>query len=198
VLNFKTLYKLGEAFARGAVRAKSAQDERLWTLDSDIALARGEHVPPASVRFEQYEGTRWLDYLGTQRAPLRFISERLLAAFEAEGLTGWKSHRVQLLRKDGRDSASDYRLFTVIGRCGPVDNAKSTCVDKIVFGNPRGAKVWKGMYFDESTWDGNDFFSPGQTALMFATQKVKSVLEREKATNIAIVSLADVERASLI
>jgi hypothetical protein len=193
-MDFKSMFLIQEGFKRGAVRAKQPRDV---VGARDIALARGEWVPSEPVRFVQYEGTKWLDLVGTQRAALQLVSTRLLEKLTAANVTGWRALPVELA-DDGGVLISDYKLLVVVGRCGRIDNSRSVSVDRVVVGNPKGAKVWKGLYFDESTWDGSDLFSPDGTAFTFATENVKSVIEQEKATNIDIVPLVDVERSSLI
>jgi hypothetical protein len=196
-MKIEDIYKLGEGFGRGAVRVRTSPEWQLPVRDFDIAVARGERRPETALRLEQYEGTKWFDFVGTQRAALRLVSERLLRAFEQAGLRGWEGLPIQLLDRSGK-MVDGYRLLVIVGRCGPIDNARSVQVDKIVAGNKSVAKVWQGLYFDEKTWDGSDLFSPGDTALMFATSAVKQTLEREKATNISVGSLVDFERPSLV
>ena len=193
-MDYERTFLVGEGFKRGAVRLKPLDD---LALDQDIGVARGEFRPRVPLRFIQYEGTRWHDFVGTQYAPLRLVSERVLEAFVAGGVTGWEAATAEISDRGGQAIAG-YRLLVVVGRCGAVDNSRSVLVDRIVPGNPKGSKVWKGLYFEEKTWDGSDLFNPGRSSLLFATEKVKRILEREKATNIHLESMLDVERVSLV
>ncbi|HTA89350.1 MAG TPA: DUF1629 domain-containing protein [Polyangiaceae bacterium] len=193
-MDYEQTFLMEEGFKRGAVRLKPLDE---LAVDQDIGVARGEFRPRVPLRFIQYEGTRWLDFVGTQRAPLRLVSERVLEAFVAGGVTGWEPAPVEISDSGGAPIAG-YGLLVVVGRCGAIDNSRSMLVDRIVPGNPKESKVWKGLYVEEKTWDGRDLFNPERSSLLLATEKVKRILEREKATNIRLESLLDVERLSLV
>jgi hypothetical protein len=193
-MDFTKTFYVQEGFKRGAARAKQSHDV---VGERDIALAIGEWAPSEPLKLVQYEGTKWLDFVGTQTAALRLVSTRLLDRFTAAGVTGWRALPVALVDRSGA-AVADYKLLVVTGRCGGIDNARSVLTERVIVGTSRGAKVWKGLYFDEGTWDGHDLFSPRSTAFIFATAKVKAILESEAATNFDLVALADVERPSLI
>ena len=61
-----------------------------------------------------------------------------------------------------------------------------------------GKNVWKGLHFEDGTWDRSDLFAPLGTALFFATSKVKAVLAREKATKIKLEPVSEVVRPILL
>jgi hypothetical protein len=57
--------------------------------------------------------------------------------------------------------------------------------------NP-GAKFLRriGLYFDESTWDGCDFFCPaGENTYIFATAKVKNLFEQHEIEGFTFTPL---------
>ena len=58
--------------------------------------------------------------------------------------------------------------------------------------------MWKGLYFEDGTWDGSDVFAPSGTARFIVTSKVKAVLERVQATNIKLEPLSEVVRPILM
>ena len=211
-MNVQTYYSIGEDFSsRGAARAAlvnpsavtDAPSSDPLPTSSPIAwvneLATGRRRPTATLRFDQTEGLSWLDLVGTTLASVKLISERIFNAFVASGVTGWEGIPVDVRRADGH-AVRGYYLFVVKGRSGPIDNARSVQVDRIrlVKGSQRLSKVWMGLFFDESTWDGSDVFAPGRSAFCFVTQKVKDILERENATNFSIRALVDIERMSLV
>jgi hypothetical protein len=192
-MNAASYYRWNEAFTRGAVRVTQPED---IVQEHDIDLALGKWAPPRRIAFEQYEGTKLLDLVGTQWAPLRLISARVRRAFAAAGVSGWRTVEVDLRTPEG-EAIRGYALLIITGRCGRIDNTRSVQVKREIVGNPRGALVWRGMYFDERTWDGSDVFAPEGTAFAFATDKAKQTLDEIRATNIEIVALQDVERLSL-
>jgi hypothetical protein len=193
-MEYKNTFLVREAFKRGAARATLPHEE---VADRAIALATGMWRPDKRLRFVQDEGSIGFDCVGTQFAPLRLLSSRLFEAFSAGGVTGWEALPIELSDSTGA-AVTNYGLLVIVGRCGPIDNSRSVLIDRIVSGNPKGAKVWKGFYFGEETWDGSDVFSPEGSSHLIVTSKVKNILDRENATNLDLVSLADVERRSLI
>ena len=79
-MDFETTHYLGEGFTRGAFRAEEIGDV---LGGNDIALTSGSWTPPAILRFRQNEGLKLLDCVGTQRANVKFVSQRVIAALRA-------------------------------------------------------------------------------------------------------------------
>jgi hypothetical protein len=193
-MDFAMTYDLGEGFTRGAFRAKEVGDV---LGGNDIALTSGSWCPPAILRFRQYEGKKWLDCVGTQRANVKFVSESVVATLRAVGASGWGTYPVRLESEEGTE-VTGYSGLIVSGRCGAIDNTRSVQVDKAVVGNPRGhAPVWRGLYFAEESWDGSDIFRPSSTGYIFVTEKVRAALDGAKVTNLSFTALANFERAML-
>ena len=190
---YHDFFLLQEAFKRGAVRVRQPQDV---VGDRARALATGQWRPADPIKFAQCEGTLWCDFVGTTRAAITLISTRVFDAFSAAAVTGWEAVPIVLTNADG-EQLSNYRLLVVTGLSGPIDNSRSIAISRVVPGNPKGASVWKGLFFEEGRWDGTDLFSPAGTALVCVSLKVKSILERISATNIDLVSLVDFERTRL-
>jgi hypothetical protein len=136
--------------------------------------------------------------VGTQRANVKFVSERIIAALRASKASGWATYPVRLEDENGVE-VTGYHGLIVTGRCGAIDNARSVQVEKVVTGNPKGhAPVWRGLYFAEESWDGSDIFRPAATGYIFATQKVRVALDGAKVTNLSFAALADFERPMLL
>jgi len=193
-MDFHSTYRLSEGFPDGAVRAREIVDS---LKGRDIALATGAWRPSMTLRFVQYEGVRLFDYVGTQRVAIRLVSDRIVDALKKGGATGWDAVPVGFSCK-GRDDAGPYYVLVATGRCGPIDNSKSVQAHKAVIGNPKGGLIWKGLYFDETSWDGSDLFCPKGTAFFFVTERLEQVLEGFAADNIRLESLSDIERVSLV
>jgi hypothetical protein len=172
-MDFRTIYYVGEGFQRGAVRAKEIDHVG---GDNSIPLTSGTWVSPVPLRFRQYEGTKFLDYVGTQWTNIKFLSDRAIDALRTSNATGWVTYPVGLEAKSG-SPIMGYHGLIVRGRCGPIDNARSVEVDTIVPGSAkRHAPMWKGMYFREDSWDGSDVFRPEDTGYIFVTQRVRDRL----------------------
>jgi len=113
---------------------------------------------------------------------MKFVSDRCIQVLQDNNITGWSHYPVRLFTKDGEPIAG-FSGFSITGRIGAVDITKSTVVKMM-----GDVEYYKGIYFDMSTWDGSDFFlsvSPEWSPLyMFASERVKHLVESEKLTNI--------------
>lgn len=106
--------------------------------------------------------------------PFNFlISNRLHHRLQDESLTGWKMYKVKT-----KDLPDGYVGFQCIGKCGPPPR-------------PKKAGFVEGFHFDESTWDGSDFFTPETTAMIICTEKAKSVLMEFNISNKICVLTQD-------
>jgi hypothetical protein len=50
-----------------------------------------------------------------------------------------------------------------------------------------------GLYFNLETWDGSDFFVPGESGYIIVTEKVKTAVEKTKFSNIELRSITEIE-----
>lgn len=102
-----------------------------------------------------------------------YISSTLQQSFRERGFTGWGTYPVILYNKVG-EKCVGYSGLSIYGRCGALipSLGKSTPDEHRKPGMPD----LEGMYFDELTWDGSDFFLPaGQNAYIIVTEGVKDV-----------------------
>jgi hypothetical protein len=132
----------------------------------------------------------------TDLVSLLLLSPRLVDILSEEGLSGWDSDSVALTGKDGV-IVPGYRVLIITGRCGPVVDGRS---NKVLKDLPGGQfPVWTGLYFEEATWDGSDFFMPaGHNGHMFATKRAVEAFQRANATGVTFTPLSEVERSMLI
>jgi hypothetical protein len=79
------------------------------------------------------------------------VSDRVLDVLRDIGALGWSTYEVELIgRKD--EPITGYQGLFVHGRCGGIDNSRSVEIPKEY---PAGVfSVWKGLYFEPSSWDG--------------------------------------------
>jgi hypothetical protein len=56
---------------------------------------------------------------------------------------------------------------------------------------------WKGLFFDDASWDGTDVFTPVHSGFVCVTRRAKELFEETAFTNMRFVALADVERLVL-
>jgi hypothetical protein len=157
----------------------------------ELVGARKQRTEPVRARWIS-GGAKPLDVVGTTLAVPLLISERVVRAFTASRFQGWTSVPVEL-RDKGGDVCPNYRLLCVGGRCGGVDNTRSAKVDRLQPGIG-ASPVWKGLYFDESTWDGSDVFTPEGTAFRLVVEPVKKAFEDARLKNASFTALSDLEQ----
>lgn len=188
---FGALYKLSEP---GEVRYFRA------TLDLDedpFKVTRGEIEPAQPVRAQWVMGAREpVDVVRTDDVAPVLVSNRIVKLLQESGFSGWSTYEVDLHSRND-EPISRYGGLVVHGRCGPIDNSKSVQVPKQF--PARVSMMWKGLYFDSTTWDGSDFFMPkGEGGRIFVTAAVRRALQKAKVENVVFTPLDEVERRVLL
>ncbi|MFG0335780.1 MAG: hypothetical protein ACF8TS_20665 [Maioricimonas sp. JB049] len=108
-----------------------------------------------------------------------------------EKLTGWATYPIVLYDREGNEYC-DYAGLSVTGRCGPLLEKRSESISEGLPGSAFPRLL--GMYFDESTWDGSDFFCPaGTNAFILVTERAKAVLESGDLKECRFAPLNEVE-----
>jgi len=189
--DFDQLFLVEAAFSRGALHVAPSGD-----IPDPFGVFRGERRCPPGLRFHRVKGTKPMDLVGTTLPPLTLWSRRAFEVLSSAAMTGWEAQPVSVDLSEGRDS-SDYSLLIVLGRSGPVDNSLS---GRAVLPPPAGGRTmpgWKGLFFDDSSWDGTDIFTPIDSGFVCVTRKVKELFEAKGFTNTRLDSLAAVERLAL-
>ena len=164
-----TFYRLNLANIRGGVRLKA-----LVNYD-DQALKRGDFRPREPFPTKKDEGRNLYEFVGYQD-PFNFaISDMVYQRLAKAELTGWNSYQISIEGKQ-----DEYHGFQVFGKAGELDRGKET-----------GFVI--GFNFDQSTWDGSDFFMPAKTMLIFCTAKAAQFLVKNKFRNIEVKDIKSVE-----
>jgi hypothetical protein len=162
------MYLLKEPRASGLFRASP-----LAPLNY-LALLRGEVVPKGTIPFAWISGTDIpCDVVFTDAVFPVLLSTRGRTALRS--IKGWTSYPVSLKDPSGR-ALKDFHLLTVHGRCGRIDLNKSTPVEQTY---PRGVfKEYRGIFFDENTWDRSDLFMPkNRVGYVLASEMAKEAIE---------------------
>ncbi|MEM9859824.1 MAG: hypothetical protein AAF843_20905 [Bacteroidota bacterium] len=141
-------------------------------------------------------GNKKYDILTGGFAYIFIVSEKFIDAL-GNNFSGWKQVPLEIQSENG-ESMEGYFGLAVKGVCGPIKNELS----KKVILHPRtkngpSRSGYIGLYFDESTWDGSDVFSPANSNYIFITGKVKNELERSNLTNILIEPIGEIENLSV-
>jgi hypothetical protein len=135
------------------------------------------------------------DVIRTTFAAPIVVHQRVIDILLAAKFSGWSTYPVEVCTKDG-EILTDYKGLSITGRCGPIQNERSTKIDRIL---PGGIfPVWLGLYFDPATWDGSDVFMPaGKTGWIFVSAEVKGAFERAKVKNIVFTPSERIERLKI-
>jgi hypothetical protein len=189
---FSHLFNLGGGAGNG-FRVSLNLDES----EDDFAILAG--VQPK----KPLEG-RWVmgkknaqDVIWTTHAIFVIMSERVITRLKEEGYTGWNAIPISILDKQGTQLSS-YYLLQVTGRCGGLDDSRSIEFMKQLNSDGRQLPMLRGLYFDESTWDGSDFFQPIGTAYILITKSVMECLKDvARGGDIVLTSLDEHESMPL-
>jgi hypothetical protein len=134
------------------------------------------------------------DFVWATLATPAIVSERVVGILREGNFTGWEVVPVELRDKAG-DLMPTYYYLCVRGRSGPIDDHRSVKMDAIYPGGVFPA--WVGLFFDEGTWDGSDFFVPEGTTFIVVVERLKRALEKAKVRNVRFKPLDQVQNRSL-
>jgi len=149
--------------------------------------------PVYPIIYKQHSGRYLHDQLTTTHAILVLYSERVISMLADRKFTGWITYPVEIYRKDGR-SIPGYYGFSVIGRCGPIDDGRRQRV--LLPPREKGGKCvqgLRGLKFQGDSWDGSDIFCPLGTGFIFITEEVRRSLQEIKPSNVSFLKLSDFE-----
>ena len=183
---FDRIFALEDPFNRRYLRADI---DGIEEADANGALLRNAWVPdrPVIARHAMY-GAVPADVVWTRPLSVVLFHERVIASLEEEQLTGWTSYRARVYDKAGMPHDT-YRAIAVTGRCGPLDRRKSVPLTS----STPDVRRYKGLFFDETQWDGSDFFmAPDETLWVFTTDRVRRCFESRKFKNVSLTPIAEV------
>ncbi len=188
-MDLNTFFIFGSNFSKIPVCASN--DELDW--ETNCRIVKGNYTGIGlPINFKQSSGRKWTDVLNPNSVSMYVISKRLVELLEKNNITGWKNYPIMLLDKEGKE-VGDYTGFSIIGRCGAVDYAKSEIHEKQLVPNGTKSKYYKGLHVGLDKWDGSDFFIPEGTLQIIITEKVKHIIKKHKITNVVLQSLAEYE-----
>jgi hypothetical protein len=191
LLDYGRLYTFSDPLATRPYRLGDREGSHL-SWEQTRTLARGRMQIHKPIQFDAIRGRQATDMLWSQSVNLFCISTRLAVLLQENGITGWTTYPVELFdRKGGR--LDDYYGLAVTGSECDFDPNRS----KIVAKPPpvpqgRGYQVHKGLYFDESQWDGSDMFWVRNVDIV-VTDRVFRLLKQHKIMNVRLTPLDEVE-----
>ena len=163
-------------------------------IADDYKLFRGELELDSPVKFYPNVGKKPYDLVGSGWAIFHLFSSKIINILVENHITGWKIYPCELYGLDGK-MIEGYSIFSVTGRCAPIDWTKSEkfIKDPYIIGGG-AADMIRGIYFGLDSWDGSDIFTAeGGTAFTFVTQKVRDLLIKNKVTNILLERVTEME-----
>jgi hypothetical protein len=186
-MDFNQFYQLSNKGVRGSFCALSGMD-----IDSN-KLFRGELVLDYPMKFYPNIGKKIYDIAGSGYAIFDLFSNRTISILEDNQITGWKTYPCELYGWD-RNRIEGYSIFSVTGRCAPIDWSKSEKFIKDFYVPGGGAAdMLRGVYFGLDAWDGSDIFTAEGTVFTFVTQKVRDLLLKNNITNVLLKRVTEIE-----
>ncbi len=191
-MEFDELYVMSDALMHGALHLCPRND-----IADPFAFLRAETLPSVPVVLEYSSGGKPRDAIGTEVIGVVAYSGRVIQILRDGGVTGWATYPLDIHGKSG-EKIEGYHGFAVTGRCGPIDNARSSLEPRPprVPGGPN-VQRWIGLYFAPETWDGSDIFMPEDWGCVFVVEPVKKALEKAKVKNFEFTRLTEFERLQL-
>lgn len=180
------LYETGSPFRGEMVRVG----------DNETVYTRCEARPDKPVEIRWVMGRKKPgDLIKTTLVVPIIVSQRVINVLQENHFNGWDTYDVRVFDKSG-DLQPGYFGLSIYGRCGPIDNSKSTQVPKKY---PAGVfPVWKGLYFNPETWDGTDLFmTSGESNWIFAVENVVKAFKKSNIRGFAFFPLDNYERTAL-
>ena len=186
---FDHVYEIGGPYDFG--------DERTFFASLDIsniddrALQRGEWLPEKPLQAKWSFGPPQPSGIVGGGAPgIIFISKQVQRFLEEYKLTGWSTYPILLYDQTGK-VCHGFTGLSITGRCGPIDEERG----EMVPGQAPNTSTpyFRGIFFDESTWDGSDFFTPQDGGGTFVTEAVKRAFEENGITDFDFTPLTESE-----
>jgi hypothetical protein len=150
------------------------------------ALALGLWRPAEPIVFRQNSDKLSPGHLVPGGSPaLLLLSRRLAGALRTSRCTGWTTWPVHLLVEGGRP-VGDHVGLAVTGRCEPIQRERSERL---------GDNWWRGVFFEEASWDGSDIFQPegSRAGWPYLSAHAKEAVLAAKLRGVGFEALSEVE-----
>ncbi len=161
------LYKFGGAYKRSSIKIHT--DLEYNTLE----LLNEETLLLKAPSFYVFQGKKEFDILQFSHSSCFAISEKLKSILEDNQITGWSCFPINI-----KGIENKYFAFQNLSKAGPLTNLEALNNYETEF-----------REFDINTWNGSDIFHLKDTLLNVCTERVKSIFESSKITNIEILPL---------
>ena len=192
LLRTDTLFELSDPMAVEPFRLRSRlpANARAGGIDVEL-LSQGKSKLEKPIQFDVAQGLKATDFLWTQLVTPVCVLERVIDILRKKEVTGWSTYPVEVFDQKG-NLCADYHGLAVTGGICEADYSRSVVVTKPPpTSRGKSIDVYKGLYFDESKWDGSDMFWVGGVRVV--VDKVKRIFEQNKVENVRITPLAERE-----
>lgn len=192
-LDYSKLYAFYDPLASHPFRMRIRKGIARPTAEQMRQLAFGEFKPEVPLQFDAYQGGQATDVLWSTSLWPFFVSDRTLKLLSEHEISGWTTYPVELFDRQGAPIPG-YHGFAVTGPVCALDRSRSEIIDKPppVPGG-RGYQVYRGLYFDESQWDGSDMLWIDKADPVMV-ERVYRLFKRHKISNVQFVPLDEDER----
>jgi hypothetical protein len=192
-INYQNLFHLSDPLANQPYRITTVESQKSWINSKMVFLLfTGQMQPSEPVILKPAMGGRPMDILWSDFPPILCVSQKIIDLFNKNKFKGWGTYPVKIYDKQDV-LLPGYYGFSVISTVGEYDVSRSKIIVKpppIPKGKPM--EMYKGLYFDESKWDGSDIFRV-EAARIIITKAVKDALQKEKIRNIELEPLDEYE-----
>lgn len=192
-VDYNALFRLSDPFATRPFRLSSPDE---LSFEQACTFSRGGAKPDLPVELRAYMGGQAMDVLWGGLIGIIAISDRLRDSLQSHQITGWSTYPVTVFGRKG-EFLPGYHGLAITGRGIDEDRTRGEIIVKppIVPGG-RPPRVRKGLFFEESKWDGSDMFRVGGHIVV--TIKVKRLFRRERVRNVKFTPLPDFEKDLII
>ncbi len=192
-LDYSKLFKLVDPLANRPLRLETVRDAVWLTIRDDVwPLYRGQLKLSEPLKLRAYMGGQATDFLWTGYPPLVCVSSRVVELLTEHEITGWDTYPVEVYGRKG-EPLPGYHDFAVTGPECRRDRSRSEILTRQDVPGGKPFQVYKGLYFDESRWDGSDMFLVRPVGGIVVTEKVYRLFKKEKVSNVRLTPLTEVE-----
>ena len=185
---FDHFFVLSPAFQASAIHVRPIDFS-----ENPFSIARAEHRIDAPLGFEISSGTSEVDLVASEDPPLCLFSSEMKLLLQRHDLTGWGTFPIKLVSRT-LNLTRHYEGFTVSGRCGKVQNHRSTKVTCLPPPGGRSYQAYKGLFFEEMSWDGTDIFMPEDVSYIIVSARTQAIFVEKRLSNLDFIRLPDFER----
>ncbi len=192
-LDYSKLFELADPLANRPLRLGIVSDAVWLAIRDDVwSLYRGQLRLSEPLRLRAYMGGQATDFLWSGYPPLVCVSSRVVDLLREHGITGWDTYPVEVYGRKG-EPLPGYHGFAVTGPECRRDRSRSQILTRQAVPGGKPFQVYKGLYFDESHWDGSDIFLVRPFGGIVVTEKVYRLFKRAKVSNVRFTPLTEVE-----